>query len=459
MAKVLIPRSDSVSAKVIEPSDFESMFSDDIINDYVKSGFTLTAGTGLAVNIAIGKARLKGLFIHNDSASSKGSLTASNTNYIYVTLTRDSNSEAESWDFTSNTTGVTATDSLFIGTATTNGSSVTAVDVFDVEYEGIGTLKSRDYYYGDGSDGDVTISSNTTITGGKNYNNLTINSGVTLTGSDRLLNIKVRDVLTVNGTISMDGKGNGNTGSTGGAGVGGSVFPNWSYGNDSTIQGLPSFGINNTGGKGGNGGAGGQHSSTSGSQNINVAGGTCTVEPTLTVFGQDDRVNSLDGILSGLPLCIGGCGIGGASGGGGNTYQSTTGGSGGAGGNGGEYGGGAILISARKVIINATGILTVKGDNGLNGTNGGTGSNVGTSIASGGGGGGGGGGGAAAGSIIILYDSYTNNGTLTVSGGGGGSGGSGGLAGSVSPYGNHNGTDGTGGTSGGAGFTKTYQIT
>ena len=114
MAKVLIPRSDSVSAKVIEPSDFESMFSDDIINDYVRSGFTLTAGSGLAVNIAVGKARLKGLFIHNDSASSKSSLTASNTNYIYVTLTRDTNSEAESWDFTSNTTGSTPTDSLFI---------------------------------------------------------------------------------------------------------------------------------------------------------------------------------------------------------------------------------------------------------------------------------------------------------------------------------------------------------
>ena len=65
MAKILIPRSDSVDVKVIEPSDFEAFFSQDIINDYVKSGFALTAGSGLSVNIAIGLARLKGLFINN----------------------------------------------------------------------------------------------------------------------------------------------------------------------------------------------------------------------------------------------------------------------------------------------------------------------------------------------------------------------------------------------------------
>jgi len=53
MAKILIPRSDSVSVKVIEPSDFEAFFSQDIINDYVKSGFALTTGSGLSVNIAL----------------------------------------------------------------------------------------------------------------------------------------------------------------------------------------------------------------------------------------------------------------------------------------------------------------------------------------------------------------------------------------------------------------------
>ena len=46
-------------------SDFEAFFSQDLVNNYVKSGFTLTAGSGLAVNIAVGVARLKGFYISN----------------------------------------------------------------------------------------------------------------------------------------------------------------------------------------------------------------------------------------------------------------------------------------------------------------------------------------------------------------------------------------------------------
>ena len=153
MAKILIPRSDSISAKVIAPSDFEAFFSQDLVNNYVKSGFTLTAGSGLAVNIAVGVARLKGFYISNSTSSSKGSLTASNTNHIYITLARDSFSEAESWDFTSNTTGVAAADSLFIGTATTDGSSVTAVNMSAVYDKALPSDR-----YGTGVLGDVTIS-------------------------------------------------------------------------------------------------------------------------------------------------------------------------------------------------------------------------------------------------------------------------------------------------------------
>lgn len=84
MAKILIPRSDSVDVKVIEPSDFESYFSDDVLNNYIKTGLTLSAGTGLSVNVSTGTARLKGLFINNTTSSSKGSLTANSTNYIYI---------------------------------------------------------------------------------------------------------------------------------------------------------------------------------------------------------------------------------------------------------------------------------------------------------------------------------------------------------------------------------------
>ena len=132
MSRILIPRSDSISAKIIEPSDFEKMFSSDVVRDYRKSGFVITAGSGLAVNIAVGVARVKGLYVESDASESVGSLTANSPNYIYITLARDSNSEAESWSFTKNTTGSLPTDSFFIGTAVCGGSSVTSINQTEV---------------------------------------------------------------------------------------------------------------------------------------------------------------------------------------------------------------------------------------------------------------------------------------------------------------------------------------
>ena len=125
MTKILVPRSDSVSAKVIEPSDFEELHS--YVPDHVKSGFTVTAGSGLAVNVSSGKARLNGLFIHNSATETKGSLTANQTNYIFITLARDSNSEAESWSLTSSTSNSTPTDSFMIASCVCGSSSVSSV--------------------------------------------------------------------------------------------------------------------------------------------------------------------------------------------------------------------------------------------------------------------------------------------------------------------------------------------
>ena len=132
MTRILIPRSDSQSAKIIEPSDFEKYFSSDIVRDYRKTGFVITAGSGLAVNVAVGTARLKGLYVESDAVESVGSLTASNTNYIYITYARDSNGEAEAWSFTKNTTGTTPADSFYIGTVVCGGSTVTSVNQTDV---------------------------------------------------------------------------------------------------------------------------------------------------------------------------------------------------------------------------------------------------------------------------------------------------------------------------------------
>ena len=132
MSRILIPRSDSQSVKIIEPSDFEKYFSSDIVRDYRKSGFVITAGSGLAVNIAVGVARVKGLYVESDASESVGSLTASSPNYIYITLARDSNSEAESWSFTKNTNGVLPADSFFIANAVCGGSTVTTVNQTEV---------------------------------------------------------------------------------------------------------------------------------------------------------------------------------------------------------------------------------------------------------------------------------------------------------------------------------------
>ena len=132
MSRILIPRSDSLGAKIIEPSDFEKYFSSDIVRDYRKSGFVITAGSGLSVDIAVGTARVKGLYVEADASEKVGSLTANQPNYIYITLARDSNSEAESWSFTKNTTGSLPTDSFFIGTAVCGGSSVTSINQTEV---------------------------------------------------------------------------------------------------------------------------------------------------------------------------------------------------------------------------------------------------------------------------------------------------------------------------------------
>ena len=126
MAKVLYPRSDAISAKVVEPSDFENMFSS-VIEDHIMNGFTVTAGTGLSVDVGTGKIRLKGLVVDNDASENVSGLTDNSTVYLYAQLSRDGNSQAQSWDFTTNTSGTLPTDSIKIAKITTSSGSVTAV--------------------------------------------------------------------------------------------------------------------------------------------------------------------------------------------------------------------------------------------------------------------------------------------------------------------------------------------
>ena len=450
MAKILIPRSDSISVKTIEPSDFESYFSNDYMNDYIVSGFTLTAGTGLAVNISSGTARVKGLFANNTTSSSKGSLTASNTNYIYVTLARDTNSEAESWSFTSNITGTTPTDSLFIGTATTNGSGVTAVAVpTDHRYPLVNS-----WLFGNGQDGDATLSGNTTLNEDKYYNDLTINSGVNVTTSSRKkIVLFCKGTLTLNGTISVNGRGgtggssSGAVGGTGGNsgqfdGCGSNPTSGTAGANGSSPNGEASVGIGAAGGSGGAGGTGGFGGAHSYSSGGGRSGGSGSIGS--GVVGTLDksiyhilRVASITDIYGGGGGCggTGGGGGGGINGRGTGSCQGDYAGDGGDGlasnANGGA-GAGMILIFAKNIVIGSTGSLTANGSNGSNasgtpqnGENASTNSNNGYGASGGGGGGGSGGGGGGCGGFIgLFYNSKTQHAsaTITVSGGTGGSG-------------------------------------
>ena len=145
MANILYPRSSSISAKIVEPSDFERMFN--FLENYVESGFVVAAGSGLAVTVTSGFARLKGLVCENNATETVSSLTANTNNYLYLTLARDSNTQAESFSITKNTTGTTPTDSMKIakvvcGTSTvTSVSQVNLTDIIQYAFQPTGTIQ------------------------------------------------------------------------------------------------------------------------------------------------------------------------------------------------------------------------------------------------------------------------------------------------------------------------------
>ena len=126
MTRTLYPRSDSISAKVVAPSDFEDMFSS-VIGNHIMNGFTVVAGSGLSVDVGTGKLRLNGLVVENDASENVASLTDNSTVHLYAQLARDGNSEAESWNFVTNTTGTLPTDAIKLAKITTSSGAVTAV--------------------------------------------------------------------------------------------------------------------------------------------------------------------------------------------------------------------------------------------------------------------------------------------------------------------------------------------
>jgi hypothetical protein len=235
--------------------------------------------------------------------------------------------------------------------------------------------------FGDGSDGDVVISSNTTLSRDMDYANVIVASGVTLDVHGHL--VRVCDRLLNFGTIT------------------------------DTLCG-------SSGGPGGDGGWGGD-------PNDSPAGNPKPDEPTPGDCG----------LPAAVPPCGGQGGHGGGGGGGGGGANNASladadGGNAGGGGDGGR-GGGSVNLSV--YFLNNQGVIHADGSPGLAGSRGQDGEyfhNRDTSfieydLAGGGGGGGGGGDGGNGGAVTITYAYLVDEGAIRAAGGAGGAGGVGGL--------------------------------
>ena len=116
--------------------------------------------------------------------------------------------------------------------------------------------------FGDASDLDTIITSDTTLTADKYYDNLTVNSGVTLSPAG--YRIFVQDTLTVDGVISGNGN-DGGAGGNGGAGSGGGLSGTAGTAGTALADGYLKGSI-----AGQVGGAGGSNTSRPGTNGVNA---------------------------------------------------------------------------------------------------------------------------------------------------------------------------------------------
>ena len=242
-----------------------------------------------------------------------------------------------------------------------------------------GERLSKPPLYGDGSDGEIVVSNNTTDSGMYHTTRYEIQSGNTLTLGGNCLIVFAKDEIVIDGTVDGSGVNPG--------GIGG--YENSPSGKDGTmgIIGATGSGGNSgdNGGPGAGGGGGGGGD-----------GGAPAVE--LDYFENLNMYpsNAYDALFS---MRLGG-GSGGGGGGGGASGAAN-------GGDGGD-GGGAIFFFAPSIEINGT--INVEGTDGGDGQ---------FSALGGSGGGGGGSGGL----LTLIGGSITDNSTFLASGGLGGAGG------------------------------------
>lgn len=102
------------------------------LENHVKSGFALSAGAGLDVDIATGEAVISGRRLESDAIVNRAGLTPSTTNFIFLQYTLDGSSNVTAVNAIFNTTDVLPTNAIRIGEAVTDGANVTSV--LDVPY-------------------------------------------------------------------------------------------------------------------------------------------------------------------------------------------------------------------------------------------------------------------------------------------------------------------------------------
>lgn len=248
-------------------------------------------------------------------------------------------------------------------------------------------------FYGDGSDGDVTLNGGTTtLTRDMFYRNLIIPAGQILDTNGR--RVFVQNLLQNDGVIRRNGANA--TGATGGGALSAQTVGGSGAGTTGTT-GAGTAGTPAGAGFGGTGGAGGNGTP-------NAGGAAPTQTPPVANRGS----------LRALPQAAMGLGIGGGSA---TVFDGGDGGSAGGGdgtnaGGGGGSGAGLIVLCARQLVNNGS-ISAVGGNGGVPG-------------AGNAGGGGGGGGGA----VVLVYNRKSGSGTVSFGGGTGGAKTGTGIAGS-----------------------------
>lgn len=292
-------------------------------------------------------------------------------------------------------------------------------------------------FAGDGSDGDIVISVNTTLIRDMFYNNLTINSSITLSPDG--YRIYVKNTLTGPGTIQFNGLPGTNatnavTGGPGAAGAGGvqsgsGRFKNVAGGNGavgsngSSPSISPQTVASNTtpGVTGSQGGAGGATGASASGVYVSPSGGVSSIEANWKMI-KNKVINLIDIAATFSVITLSASASTGGAGGAGDDLGSTQRGKGGSGGGAGASGGFVVVIAGRVV-----GPITCIATGGV----GGTGSNGFANPTSFYGGGGGGAGGPG-GTVVLIYGGKTGTITYILTGGTGGTGGTGASAGNGS---------------------------